>query len=271
MTLMRVIDTGLRSARWNIAMTAALAELHRAGRIPDTVHFHRYPASLLVGRRQSLGRVVRLDRARRANVEIARRSIGDDAACRGPGQLALHIVAERGRFGSNLGRIVELLCAGVADGLSRLGLPARVRPGAEVEIAGCKVADASCDIAGTTVVFQAAVLIDVDEANMPGALLRSKPGEGGARAAAGAGASAGLSKYLGRVPASEEIVDVLMAGLSHRLRRTLVKLPAGEEDIALAQRLFSDEIGSDVFVEDGDLDPVTAPVEPRPASWALWS
>jgi lipoate-protein ligase A len=268
MTPMRAIDTGLRSARWHVAMTAALAELHRAGRIPDTAYFHRYPASLLIGRRQSLGRVVRLDRARRANVEIARRSIGDEAACRGPGQLALHIVAERGRLGSNLGRIVELLCGGVADGLSRLGLPARVRRGAEVEIAGCKVANASCDIAGTTVVYQGAVLIDADDANMPGALLRPKLGD--ARASVGAGESAGLGKYLGRVPADEEIVDVLVAGLSHRLRRPLVKLPAGEEEIALAQRLFSDPIGSDVFVEDGDLDPVTAPIEPRPAGWAAW-
>ncbi len=41
MTL-RVLDTGINSARWNIAVTAAMLELRAAGGIPDTLRFHRY-------------------------------------------------------------------------------------------------------------------------------------------------------------------------------------------------------------------------------------
>src|SRR5262249_20459513 len=175
MTPMRVIDTGLRCARWNIAMTVALAELHRAGRIPDTAHFHRYPASVLIGRRQNLDRVLRRDRARRADVEIARRGIGDDTLCMWPGQLALNIVAERRLFGDCRGEIDALFCNGMADGLSRLGLPARLRPRAEVQITGRKIAQASCSIEGSTIVCQGVVLLDLAGAEEPEALLRSKP------------------------------------------------------------------------------------------------
>jgi choline dehydrogenase-like flavoprotein len=41
----RVIDTGLRPARWNIAFDQALIELHRGARIPDTIRFLRFPRS----------------------------------------------------------------------------------------------------------------------------------------------------------------------------------------------------------------------------------
>ncbi len=38
---LRLVDTGLGDARWNVALTAALAELHGAGRIPDTLRSRR--------------------------------------------------------------------------------------------------------------------------------------------------------------------------------------------------------------------------------------
>ena len=46
---LRLVDTGTASARWNIAATAALAELHAEGRIPHTLRLHRYPVSALLG------------------------------------------------------------------------------------------------------------------------------------------------------------------------------------------------------------------------------
>ncbi len=49
-TALRIIDTGVKPSRWNIAVTAALLELHRIGATPDTVRFHRYPRSVLIGR-----------------------------------------------------------------------------------------------------------------------------------------------------------------------------------------------------------------------------
>ncbi len=57
----RVIDTGLREGRANIAFDQAMIEAHKAGQIPDTIRFLRFPPTALVGRHQALGREVRLD------------------------------------------------------------------------------------------------------------------------------------------------------------------------------------------------------------------
>ena len=50
----RVIDTGLRDGREQIAFDQALVDLHQAGEIPDTIRFLRFPPTVLIGRHQAL-------------------------------------------------------------------------------------------------------------------------------------------------------------------------------------------------------------------------
>ena len=57
----RVIDTGVREGRANIAFDAALIELHKAGAIPDTIRFLQFRPTALVGRHQALSQELRLD------------------------------------------------------------------------------------------------------------------------------------------------------------------------------------------------------------------
>ncbi len=56
----RVIDTGLRDGRMNIAFDQAMIEAHKEGDIPDTIRFLRFPPTALLGRHQALGREIRL-------------------------------------------------------------------------------------------------------------------------------------------------------------------------------------------------------------------
>ena len=50
----RVIDTGIRTGRENVAFDQALIEARNAGRIPDTIRFLRFRPSALVGLHQIL-------------------------------------------------------------------------------------------------------------------------------------------------------------------------------------------------------------------------
>src|ERR1700681_95749 len=102
MNTLRVIDTGLRPPRWNIAMTAALAELHGAGEIPDTLRFQRFQPCVLVGRNQDIRREVRLDRCKQKGVTLARRVTGGGAGYMDAGLFSSEIVAGRRRFGADL-------------------------------------------------------------------------------------------------------------------------------------------------------------------------
>ena len=60
----RVIDTGLRNGRENIAFDQAMIDLHKAGELPDSIRFLRFPPTALIGRHQSLSQEVRLDHCR---------------------------------------------------------------------------------------------------------------------------------------------------------------------------------------------------------------
>jgi lipoate---protein ligase len=57
----RVIDTGVRDGRRQIAFDQALIEAHKAGSIPDTIRFLRFPPTALIGRHQALSSEIKLD------------------------------------------------------------------------------------------------------------------------------------------------------------------------------------------------------------------
>ena len=52
----RIIDTGVREGRANIAFDPALIELRQQDRVPDTIRFMRFPPTALIGRHQDLSR-----------------------------------------------------------------------------------------------------------------------------------------------------------------------------------------------------------------------
>src|SRR5262245_35323431 len=112
MTTLRVLDTGLNPARWNVGMTAALAELHRTGRAEDTLRFYRSPPAMLLGRHQNLRRAVNVDRCARRHIEMTRRITGGGAMYVDPGILAFDLVVDRRNFGASLSNAIAWIATG---------------------------------------------------------------------------------------------------------------------------------------------------------------
>lgn len=242
---LRVLDTRLMPARWNVAMTAALAELHRAGAIPDTLRFHRYPRSVLLGRHQSLRREVRVERCRSRKIEIARRTADGPAVFMSPGILAWDLVVDRRSFGPLLNKATQFIGAAVAAALARLGLSARFKFPDAIVIDGRRSGSLTAEFDGPSLVTQGTILIGSDPNEMPAVLKTAAAAEENKRQ------TASLSEFLGRVAPIEDIEAVLLAQLSHALRRSVVPGVLGDEETALAERLFADEIGTDAFVTGG--------------------
>ena len=76
MKTFRVIDTGVREGRRQIAFDQAMIDAHKAGRIPDSIRFLRFPPTALVGRHQALSREVKLDYCRSHGIGVVRRITG---------------------------------------------------------------------------------------------------------------------------------------------------------------------------------------------------
>ena len=64
----RVIDTGVRPGRAQIAFDQALIEAHKTGAIPDTIRFLTFPPTVLVGRHQAISQELNLPACRAAGV-----------------------------------------------------------------------------------------------------------------------------------------------------------------------------------------------------------
>ena len=75
----RIIDTGVREGRANIAFDPALIELRQQDRLPDTIRFMRFPPTALIGRHQDLSREVNLDYCAEDGVGVVRRVTGGGA------------------------------------------------------------------------------------------------------------------------------------------------------------------------------------------------
>jgi lipoate---protein ligase len=244
MSLLRVIDTGLRPPRWNIAMTAALGELHGAGEISDTLRFQRFQPCVLVGRNQDIRREARLDRCRQKGVALARRVTGGGAVYMDAGILSWEIVAGRQRFGADLTAAAENICAAIAVGLARLGVPARFAPPNAIEVAGRKISGASGYFEGATLVYEGTVLVDFDVRDMAEVLRLPD--------ASGAGALAhrvtSLAAILRRAPGMDAVQRALSASISNRFGFRPRRDAPTARALALAEALHAAEFGTDRFV-----------------------
>lgn len=250
----RVIDTGVRNGRANIAFDEALIELHRAGATPDTVRFLRFEPTALVGRHQAIGRELRLDHIRANGIGVARRITGGGAIYFDTGILGWELVLSRKRLAlAGLAEYARRICESAADGLARaFAIPARYRPRNDIEVDGRKVSGTGGFFDGDTLFYQGTVLIDVEPErvmaclNVPRAKLEKRAlDRPEARIVT-------LAELLGRAPAAEAVEAALLDGLARGLGLAFERAEATPEEEALAERLYRTSIGTDAFVYEID-------------------
>jgi lipoate---protein ligase len=260
-TEFRVIDTGLRDGRRQIAFDQAMIDARRAGEIPDTIRFLRFPPTALVGRHQALSSEIRVEHCKAHGIGLVRRITGGGAIYFDEGQLGWSLVFDRAtlRLGS-LAECAQRICEAAAAGLSTLGIDARYRPRNDIEVAGRKISGTGGFFDGDTLFYQGTVLVDLDPARMVAAL--NVPEAKLARRALDSAAQrvVTLRELLGRTPEIAEVQDALLAGFAARLgiRPRRGDVSPREED--LAARHYRDEVGTDAFVASIDAPGATADV-----------
>ncbi len=249
-TPFRVIDTGVREGRLQIAFDEALIELHRAGRVPDTVRFLRFPPTALVGRHQAVSHELRLDHIRANSIGIVRRITGGGAIYLDPNQVGWELVLSRKRLPMPaLGDYTSAICKAVADGLSTsFGIDARFRPRNDIEVDGRKLSGTGGFFDGDTLIYQGTVLVDVDPTammaclNVPRAKLEKRDlDKAESRVVT-------LKALLGRAPETEEVHAALLDGLARNLGLSFDHAAPSSEEEALARHHLDSEIGTDEFV-----------------------
>lgn len=262
----RLIDTGVREGRANIAFDAALIDLHGAGAIPDTIRFLQFRPTALVGRHQLISRELMLDHCRASGIGIGRRITGGGAIYFDEGMLGWELVLSRKRLPMpSLADYTRRICESAAAGLSAaFGMNARFRPRNDIEVDGRKLSGTGGFFDGDTLFFQGTVLIDADPARVMAAL--NVPRAKTERHALDRPESriVTLKALLEAAPDVEDVKAAIVSGLARGLDLDVnASAPTPVED-ERARTLFDEEIGQDTFVyeidapgDDGQLEGTT--------------
>jgi len=250
----RIIDTGIREGRANIAFDPALIELRQQGKVPDTIRFMRFPPTALIGRHQDLSREINLDYCAEDGIGTVRRITGGGAIYLDEGQLGWELVFHRASLGiAALPDLAREICNAAAAGLQQLGVNAKFRPRNDIEVDGRKISGTGGFFDGDILIYQGTVLIDMNAQQMVKAL--NVPQKKVARHNLDSAAQrvVTLKELLGHdLPDMETIKSVLVSGFCEHFG---IEAEAGvitEAEEQLAQQFFDEEIGSDEFVAEID-------------------
>jgi lipoate---protein ligase len=159
----RVIDTGLRPAAQNVALNRALLEARRAEEIPSTLRFLRYAPCALLGCHQSAEQEVNIDYCAANRIVIQRRMTGGAAVFLDENQIGWELYLHRRDVGAaDIRAVSKRICHAAATATSALGMDARFRPPADIEVDGRRVAEAATLLDGEALLFQGMLFVDVD-------------------------------------------------------------------------------------------------------------
>ena len=250
----RVIDTGLREGRANIAFDQALIDAHKAGEAPDTIRFLRFPPTALIGRHQALSQEVQLAHCYDNDIGVVRRITGGGAIYFDEGQLGWELAFDRKTLGiSSLADLTKAICEAAALGISHLGVDAKFRPRNDIEVDGRKICGTGGFFDGDTLFYQGTLLIDMDPSHMvaalkvPAAKLKKRSLDSAEQRVTT------LKALLGEdMPALPAIQNSLLAGFAVGLgiEPAWGEITPAEE--SRANVAFDEEIGTDEFVHEID-------------------
>ena len=250
----RLIDSGVRDGRMQIAETAALIEMHAAGQMPDLVRFLRFPPTVLIGRHQIMSSEVHVERCRAEGVGLVRRVTGGGTIYLDEGQVGWELIFDRRAIlQPTLSEYARTICEAVASGLSdAFGIDARYRPRNDIEVGGRKISGTGGYFSGSTLVYQGTVLVDMDATRM--ARLINIPAVKLARhgASRAEGRVVTLKELLGEAPSVLQVQQAVLDGLSGNLGIEARRDDTDAPWLEMARRLHADEYGTEAFVFGDD-------------------
>jgi lipoate-protein ligase A len=250
----RIIDTGVREGRSNIAFDAALIELRQQDKVPDTIRFMRFPPTALIGRHQDLSREINLDYCAEDGVGTVRRMTGGGAIYLDEGQLGWELVFHRSSLGiAALPDIAREICNAAAAGISELGVDARFRPRNDIEVDGRKISGTGGFFDGDILIYQGTVLVDMNAEQMVKALNVPRDKVEKHKLDSAAQRVVTLKELLGDdLPSMETIKAALLKGFTEGFGIGAEPGEITEAEETLAKEHYDSEIGTDEFVAEID-------------------
>jgi lipoate-protein ligase A len=167
----RLLDTGVRNAAQNMCLDKAVLEARARDMVPNTIRFLQFsPPAVLVGYHQAVDLEVRTAYTDSHGIDVNRRLTGGGAIFFDRTQLGWEVIAGKEGLPGTALALNELMCRGLVEALSILGIDATFRPVNDVEVDGRKISGTGGTESEGALLFQGTLLVDFDVDTMVRAL-----------------------------------------------------------------------------------------------------
>jgi lipoate---protein ligase len=211
--ILREIDTGVKSASWNMACDDVLLKNLDELKQP-ILRFLSFERCVLAGYFQSVDQEIRTEYCLEKDISINRRITGGGTIYFDPSQVGWEIIAPIKMFGGSPSKLYEMFGKSVAEGLSLLGIKAEFKPRNDIEVGGKKISGMGGVTHGSSFLFQGTLLVaDLIEEmlyslRVPVEKLKPKEIDSVRERVTC------IEHELGRIPTREELKNVMKKGFS---------------------------------------------------------
>lgn len=234
----RFLDLEEADGYWNMAVDEAIARARGEGRVPNTLRFYMWrPSAVIIGFFQSVEEEVNQEECRRRGIDIVRRISGGGAvlnSSEGVFTYTIVISDDDPRVAGDIVDSYRVLCRGLIEGLSILGLKAEFKPINDIVVGGRKISGNAQVRKYGVILHHGTLLIDFDAHLMTKVLRISEEKLRDKMLREAEERVTTIRRELGREVSIGEVRDAMFEGFRRALNVEFVpgRLSKYEEDLA---------------------------------------
>ena len=248
----REIDTGVKSAAWNMASDDFLLKQQVNFKQP-TLRFLSFERCALVGYFQSINQEIRVDYCHQKDIKINRRITGGGSLYFDPSQVGWEVIAPLSIFDDTPDKFYDIFGTCTANGLKKLGINAEFKPRNDIEVNGRKISGMGGVTLNDAFLFQGTLLVaDLIEEmlySLRVPIEKLKPKEiDSVRERVTC-----IQHEIKRIPTREELKDAIRIGFEETLGITTYKEVLSKQEINIIEQSIPG------FTSDKWLNRITLP------------
>ena len=236
----RLLDTGVLSAPYNMALEKVLLASCTKNIAPNTLHLLEFSPCVLLGYSQVVKDEVEEDFCKDNGIAINRRISGGGCIYMDGGTLGWEIIAKKNTPGipATLEGLYSMICGALVAALEEFGIFAQYRPLNDVEVSGRKISGTGGTELDDSFIFHGTVLIDFHADIMAKALKVPAKKRWETQATDFKKRTICMRELLGSAPAVDEVKKRLTGAFAKTLNAEFVK----GELLSEETRLLNEEL-----------------------------
>ncbi|MFQ6107002.1 MAG: biotin/lipoate A/B protein ligase family protein [Thermoplasmata archaeon] len=172
----RLLETGCSSAFYNMALDEAIMEARMEDRAPPTLRLYGWkPRAVSIGYFQRLREEVDIGKCKELGIDVVRRMTGGGAVFHDK-EVTYSVIASEtdGSIPQGIQESYELICAGIVEGLGRVGVQAALSTSNDIVVGAEKISGNAQKRRRGVILQHGTVLLDADYETMFGVLKNGK-------------------------------------------------------------------------------------------------